>query len=531
MPIHRVLAALLLATCARGAELDIPLDLPAAPTPAPLAAPESLPASAIAPIVGNAIPDAAEGGSPPLAASSLAQPLAAASAAQPASAQTLALVGNAIAKADEGGSPPLAAAQSALDAAFDGEAERPFANASAGFLATRGEQGPAVEERSPGEGFTKETSLHAHSYFSDGTMTPEAVVERAQREGVRKMALSDHDSVAGVRRAWLKAKELGVDFHPAAELTARGGVHVGAVDMDIFNPKLTALLDRVRAARHKHAEGMSDYLNGDQVESDLEKLGRDSRAVKSIEALREFRSRGGRITVEQIAAESKYDEGGTIEMPHVARALLRAGLIANVDDAFDTFFKTLPPLKDVPPDPTVEEVLDVVHAAGGKAFLNHPYTVRGRDDADRDRKAYAILKKGFDGVEAYRPSNATSPDGKRRAAERTAKYVRWAGELNLIVGNGADFHGDDTHLNHIVVWMPAELEAKLLDALRPAQRQALAALERAEPPSVAPGPALGLVARTPMATPDASFRGLPFAVLLAAIVLASALIAGYNLIR
>lgn len=490
MKISRSLLALLLASSVHAVELDAPIS-PVSPAPAPLVAPDALQNAAIAPLSPLGIPASAL----PALEASVPQVPAAAQPTASASAQALQAP---LASAQAQNNP--AAAVPALDAAFDGA--HAFQNAAAGFVATRedGAPGPIVEEAQPAAGFTKETSLHAHSYFSDGTMTPEAVVERAAREGVKKLALSDHDSVAGIQRAWRKAKELGLDFHPSAELTARGGVHVGAVDMDIFNPKLTALLGRVRAARHKHAEAMAEYLNSEQVEKDLEKLSSDSRARKSLDALREFRSRGGRIAIEHIVAESQYESGGTIEMPHVARALLRAGLIENVDDAFDTFFKTLPPLKDVPPDPTVEEVLEVVHAAGGKAFLNHPYTVRGRDDADKDRKAYEILKKGFDGVEAYRPSNATSQEGKRRAAERTAKYVKWAGELGLIVGNGADFHGDDTHLNHIVVWMPQDLEAKLLTALRPAQRAALAALERSEPPS-ATGPVLALVAAESGPTP------------------------------
>lgn len=356
--------------------------------------------------------------------------------------------------------------------------------------------------------WTKETSLHAHSHLSDGTMTPEAVVERAAREGVKKLALSDHDTVAGVQRAYRKAKELGLDFHPSAELTARGGVHVGAVDIDAFNPKLTALLARVRAARYKHAEEMAKYLNSDELLDNLEELARnwsdrpraglhelefsegaprgppaESRgnlAQKALEAARAFRERGGTITIEQIVAESKYEEGGTIEFPHIARALRTQGLLENVDDAFDTFFKKLPAMPDVPPDPAAKEVVDAVHAAGGKAFLNHPYTVRGRSDAERDRRIRVLLQDGFDGIEVYRPSNATSPEGRRRADERVAKYLSWAEELGLIVGNGADFHGDDTHLNHIVVWMPRTHEATLTRALDESRRRAVEVLERAE---------------------------------------------------
>lgn len=320
---------------------------------------------------------------------------------------------------------------------------------------------PSERLKNP-DNWTPETTLHLHSVFSDGTMEPEAVMQLAYDHGVRDVALSDHDSVAGVMRAWKKAKTLGMRFHPAIELSARGGVHVGAVDLDITNAQLTDLLARVRAKRLEFAE---------HVVSELNKL----------PAVQE----AGGITIDEVRAMSKHDEGGTIEVPHIARVLKAKGLIQNVDDAFDTYLKgDVMSNPNGTPDPTVDEVLAVIRAAGGKAFLNHPYTVRVSDphasESVKDQAILAVLEKGFDGIEVYRPIHAQGKPGWIRADQRAAKYLGWADQYNLVPGNGADFHGTDTHLNVVEVYMPKALAAKLEDSLKDANEAAIKVLERLE---------------------------------------------------
>jgi predicted metal-dependent phosphoesterase TrpH len=350
--------------------------------------------------------------------------------------------------------------------------------------------------------WTGALTLHLHSHFSDGTMTPAAVMDLAYSKGVRDVALSDHDTTAGILSAWKRAKELGMSFHPSAELTARGGVHIGAVDLDISNPELVALLARVRAMRYAKAAGMVANLN----------------------ALPELVEKGIVLTIDEVKAHSQHDAGGTIEIPHIARVLLDKGLIKTVDEAFDKYLKgDIFKTPGVEEDPTVDEVLAVIKAAGGKAFLNHPYTVRGKDDAEKDRNVVAILDKGVDGIEVYRPSHAESPDGKRRADQRAAKYLTWIDERGLLAGNGADFHGTDTHLDTLVVWMPKILAAQLQAGLKDANARALAVLERLDgsapvapktPPSKLSGfilaPALAMAADNPWNMPIQAWMTIGF---------------------
>jgi predicted metal-dependent phosphoesterase TrpH len=325
------------------------------------------------------------------------------------------------------------------------------------------------------ENWSGRVTLHLHSVYSDGTMQPEAVVQAAYDKGVRVLALTDHDTLAGVAAAWRKAKELGIEFHPGAELTARGGVHVGAIDVDVRNEQLKAIVTRMHENRWKKAEIMVQNLN----------------------ALPELRQKGIVLTMDEVEAKSMHAQGGTIEIPHIARVLVDKGLIEHVDDAYRTYLKgKVFDGIDKYPDPTVDEVLSAIRAAGGKAILNHPYTVRtkerdGDDEGERsmngeqDRAIEEILAKGFDGIEVYRPSNARSDQGKKRADARVAKYLLFLDKYStpekvLVAAPGADFHGTDTHLGHLVVWMPKVLSEQLLAALKEAQSAAISALESLE---------------------------------------------------
>ncbi|HAZ07357.1 MAG TPA: hypothetical protein DCZ01_02285 [Elusimicrobia bacterium] len=311
---------------------------------------------------------------------------------------------------------------------------------------------PSARQRNP-KAWTNRVSFHLHSVYSDGTLQPEDVVAAAVAKGVKVLSLTDHDTVAGIARARAKAKELGVTFHAGVEMSAGGGVHVNAIGVDETNPQLIALLERVRIQRLVRAQTIVEHLNA------------------RFENSSDPRERAVRMTLEEVKAKSMHDEGGTIEIPHVARVLIDKGLIKNVQEAYRTYL-TGKVLTDprVPESPDVEEVLAAVHAAGGKAFLNHPYTVRGENQAERDAKVKTLLAKGMDGIEVYRHSRARSESGKRALDSRVAKYLGWALGLGLIIGNGADYHGPGTGLSSLIVWMPKTLASKLEKAFGGARR-------------------------------------------------------------
>ncbi|MBI5630919.1 MAG: PHP domain-containing protein [Elusimicrobia bacterium] len=297
------------------------------------------------------------------------------------------------------------------------------------------------------QAWTAQANFHLHSRFSDGSLEPEDVVAALHGAGVREFALTDHDTVTGVERAWRKAMELGMSIHPGIELSAERGIHIGALDVDIFNPGLVALLSRIRAIRLRKAHTFIQQL----------------KKLKNVA-----------ISIEEVIAQSYFNQGGTIEIVHLARVLVQRGLIHSVDEAYTTYLTP-----DVvgsagdPNDPKAEEILGIVRASGGLAFLNHPYTIRGDDPADILKKIKSVLGMGVNGIEVYRPVG----DNPRRADDQAGQYLLWVDEFNLLAGNGGDFHGMDTRLNNLAIHMPIILADQLLEALREPQRRALAALQ------------------------------------------------------
>jgi len=105
--------------------------------------------------------------------------------------------------------------------------------------------------------------LHCHSVMSDGTLTPEALAERAKANGVELWALTDHDEVAGQERAMAAAKALGLPYLTGTEISvtfAHQTVHIVGLGFDAQNTALVAGLRRTRGGRSERAQEMSDGL-------------------------------------------------------------------------------------------------------------------------------------------------------------------------------------------------------------------------------------------------------------------------------
>lgn len=363
----------------------------------------------------------------------------------------------------------------------------------------------------PGEGFDKATwngrvTLHLHSVYSDGILSPEEVVQLAYDNGVRVLSLTEHDTTASSLRAYRKAKELGMEYHPGVEISAQGGAHIGAIDVDVTHPALVAMLAGIRDNRLKKAALVVAKLNEHP----------------------DLIARGITLTLDEVVAMSKHDEGGTVERPHVARVLLKHGLVSSVDEAFEKYLKGLRTTGKVPPDPAPKEIIDVVHAAGGKAIINHPYTVSDQGDDAAEKLVRKMAAQGLDGIEVYRRAPGKDPAQRKQADERAARWLMVADDYNLLVAPGSDFHGDDTHLSRPSVWMPNVLADQLRRRLKDSNEKALEALDRLdkrEPPSPAMSAAIALAASAMPAAEAVNWHD--WGVALAALVVVGLAFAAY----
>ncbi|MEO3778552.1 PHP domain-containing protein [Micromonospora sp. B11E3] len=252
---------------------------------------------------------------------------------------------------------------------------------------------------------TARIDLHAHSTASDGTLTPAELVRAAADTGLDVLAITDHDTTAGWEPA-VRALPPGLTLVRGAELSCRWyGVepsvplHLLAYLFDPAEPELAAELTRVRAAREVRAERTVELLRADGVD----------------------------VSWPEVLAGAA---GGTVGRPHIAQALIRAGLVATTTEAFGPAWlgeRYRLPKEDI----DVFRAVRLVRAAGGVPVFAHPRATR-RGRIVPDRLIVELAGAGLAGLEADHEDHSPAERAHVRAL---------AAELGLLVTGSSDFHG------------------------------------------------------------------------------------------
>lgn len=265
--------------------------------------------------------------------------------------------------------------------------------------------------------------LHAHSTASDGTLSPAEVVDAAARAGLDVVALTDHDTVAGWDEAFAACPS-GLTVLPGLELscgyTANGqrpiSVHLLGYLVDPAHPGLRAELARLRAERLQRGETIVAKL----VEAGYP-IGWDR--------VRELAGAGGGAGTGAGGGAG----GGSVGRPHIARALLEAGVIASVDEAFAELLATGGRFYVRKADLDAVAGVRLITAAGGVAVFAHP--AAGRRGRVVDEAAIAALRAaGLAGLEVDHPDH--EPADRLRLGALAA-------ELGMVVTGSSDFHGSN----------------------------------------------------------------------------------------
>jgi 3',5'-nucleoside bisphosphate phosphatase len=248
--------------------------------------------------------------------------------------------------------------------------------------------------------------LHCHSTASDGTLTPADLVTAGANAGLDILAITDHDTTGGWAEA-AAARPEGLRLVRGAELSCRwfGGadypiaLHLLAYLFDPAEPRLAADLLALRTDREQRAEQIVERLRADGVP----------------------------ITWAEVR---DYAAGGSVGRPHIAQALIRAGLVATTNEAFASRWlgaRYFVPKSDL----DVFEAVRAVREAGGVAVFAHPRaTVRGR--VVPDRLIADLADAGLFGLEADHEDHSPAERAHVRAL---------AEELGLVVTGSSDFHG------------------------------------------------------------------------------------------
>lgn len=246
--------------------------------------------------------------------------------------------------------------------------------------------------------------LHTHTTYSDGTFTPTELVELAVERGLTALGVSDHDSTEGLPEAFEAADGTGLEIVPATEFsTVYDGqaCHVLAYWPDLEHEEFQTELTRLREDRFRRGERM-------------------------VEKLREL---GYPISFERV---QEIAEGGNIVRPHIAQALVEAGVIDSIDQAFTPELigtggrayvakHALPPI----------EALALIRRAGGVTVIAHPGLWRDGLGVP-DELIEEMAAAGLDGVEAAHTDHTP---------EMEARYRAMAERLGLVATGSSDCHG------------------------------------------------------------------------------------------
>jgi predicted metal-dependent phosphoesterase TrpH len=242
--------------------------------------------------------------------------------------------------------------------------------------------------------------LHLHTTASDGRSTPEQLIQRAVAAGVTTLAVTDHDTTAGLPPARAAAAAAGITVVAGIEITSvhRGkDVHMLGYFIDEADPELSTFLEKQRADRRRRIEEMLDRLDALGVHLDRAEL--------------------------MAQAEGK---GKAIGRPVIARALIAGGHVKDMSEAFDRFLSPDRPAFIPRLGATPAEVVALVARAGGISAFAHPGKL-GFDDLIPD-----LAASGLDAVEVFHPDHDEPA---------MAKYRRMAAELGLLISGGSDDHG------------------------------------------------------------------------------------------
>jgi predicted metal-dependent phosphoesterase TrpH len=250
--------------------------------------------------------------------------------------------------------------------------------------------------------------LHIHSTASDGTLTPGQIVNRACHLGLAAIALTDHDTVAGVQQI-LPCIPSTIQFLTGVELSTapppgfpcQGSLHLLGYGFQPDHPEVTQALCKLQAARHER---------NPQIVARLQALGID-------------------ISLEELETS---DHGRQTGRPHIARLLLEKGVVASFEEAFDRFIGNGRPAYVDKYRIDVAQAIALIRRAKGIAVLAHPALIAPHlpwrlEDLIGELKAF-----GLQGLEAYYPEHTEA---------QTHHLLALAGRHGLLVTGGTDFHG------------------------------------------------------------------------------------------
>jgi predicted metal-dependent phosphoesterase TrpH len=240
--------------------------------------------------------------------------------------------------------------------------------------------------------------LHLHTHYSDGALSPHALLAIALRAGLTIISITDHDNTGALPEARALGASMGIEVITGVELSATmegQDIHILGYFINEEDPSFQEHLLMFRHERHRRAERIVQRLH------DL----------------------GIPLQFEAVLVQAGM---GSIGRPHVAAALVQGGYVDSYQEAFSRFLSTGKPAYEKKYQISVREAIALIANAGGLSFVAHP------GNFFDERVLLTLIKEGVDGIEVVHPSHST---------ERMTYYRGIAEEYFLLTSGGSDFHG------------------------------------------------------------------------------------------
>ena len=269
----------------------------------------------------------------------------------------------------------------------------------------------------------KFADLHIHTNFSDGTYTPEEIVDAAAESGLSCISITDHDTIEGVELAIKAGQAKKLEVSPGIEMSAEVDnleLHILGYFIDYHNKDLLEKLSKLKQIRIERIHNMVEKLN---------ELGLD------------------KINAEEVIELSGE---GAVGRVHLAMIMKRRGYVNSISEAFYRYIKDNGPAYVSKFRFSPKEIINSIHKAGGVTAIAHPHTLKN------DESIGQLADYGLKAIEVYY-SDYTNSQIKR--------YLSLAKKYGLLITGGSDFHGEakkNTSIGKIKI--PYELVEELKQA-------------------------------------------------------------------
>ncbi len=259
--------------------------------------------------------------------------------------------------------------------------------------------------------------LHTHSTASDGSCTPERLIDLAAERGLTAIALTDHDTLSGLDPAARRARETGVRFIPGIEIQ----IESLAVTSGLSDP--------LGPESEFHLLGLGLLGDLGPLAEAMETV-RRSRHERNLRMMEKLREAGFDVTMEELG---RFARGEVISRAHFARLLHAKGAVSSIDQAFSRYLGRGKPFYMARQNLALSDAVGLIRKAGGIAVIAHPLSLKLKGPPLRQFLAHC-RDIGVAGIEAYHPNSRVRD---------CVKLARTGRRLGMLITGGSDFHGEN----------------------------------------------------------------------------------------